>query len=37
MGAFYPLVWSFNVVGAVLVLFVLWHTQLYETPEKSIA
>lgn len=27
VGAFYPLVWSYNVGGAALVLLVLWHTQ----------
>lgn len=28
VGAFYPLVWSYNIGGAILVAFVLWHTQL---------
>ncbi len=37
VGAFYPLVWSYNVIGAVLVLTVLWHSQLYKTPEESTA
>jgi len=34
-GAFYPLVWSYNIVGAVLVSLVLWRTQLYKTPEAT--
>lgn len=37
MGSFYPLVWSYNIVGAVLVLSVLWHSKLYKKPAKSIA
>lgn len=27
VGAFYPLVWSYNIGGAILIAFVLWHTQ----------
>ncbi|MFK8076252.1 MAG: TRAP transporter permease [Granulosicoccus sp.] len=27
MGAFYPLVWTYNIAGAILISFVLWHTQ----------
>ncbi len=32
-GCFYPLVWSYNVVGAVLVVFVLWYTTRGNRPE----
>jgi TRAP-type uncharacterized transport system fused permease subunit len=31
-GAFYPLVWSYNIAGAVLVFLVLWHSQLHKEP-----
>ncbi len=27
VGAFYPLVWSYNIGGAILIALVLWHTQ----------
>ncbi len=36
-GAFYPLVWSFNIAGAVLVSLVLWRSQLYRKPEEVVA
>lgn len=36
-GAFYPLAWSFNFVGALLVAVVLLHTQLYKAPEEVAA
>ena len=32
-GCFYPLVWSYNVVGAGLVVFVLWYTTRGNRPE----
>ena len=32
-GAFYPLVWSYNIVGAAMISFVIWQTQLYKKPE----
>lgn len=37
VGAFYPLVWSYNLIGAALVLFVLLYSKLYKKPDKSVA